>query len=147
MEVVKKYTGLILAIVVAVIYILGFWVFPIDASDLMRDDLVNIHLGLAKYLVYALIILCVGFYIYKVIQNPKSGLKFGIGIGLLLLLFMIAYSGASSNITENTTGVPVEANDYKMVGGMITTTIYLIAIGVLALAGFTVKQIIQDAKA
>ena len=148
MEFIKKYIGLIVGVVVGAIYLIAFK-FPINDKMPEGFDLVNIHLGLSKYLVYTLAVLCIGFYIYKVIQNPKKGLRLGLGLAALVILFLINYSGASSDIAEvsNLENISILPGRYKFVGGMISTTIGLIVIGGLVLAGFTVKKIIEDAKA
>lgn len=148
MEFIKKYIGLIVGAVVVVVYLVGFK-FPIDHKDLEAFDLVNVHLGLSKYLVYLLTLLCLGFFVYKVIEEPKKAIKLGVSIGVLGFLFLFNYLKSSADISEvaNLNGITILPNEYQFLGGLISTTIGLIAIGVLVLAGFTIKKMIQDAKA
>jgi len=146
MEFIKKYAGLIVGVLVAIVYALSFMMYPLEKDEL-AFNLVDVHISLSKYLVYGLIALTLFFFGLKVYKNPKTGIRFGIGLGLLLVLFFISYSGASSNTAELTPGIFAEEKEYKIVGGMITTTIALIIIGLAALVGFWIKNLIDNAKA
>ena len=90
MEFVKKYIGLIVGVLVAVAYLIGFK-YPINNATPEEFDLLNVHLGISRYLVYGLTVLCIGFYIYKVMDNPKKAIRLGISVGALGLLFLINY--------------------------------------------------------
>ena len=146
MEFIKKYAGLIVGLIVATVYALSFVMYPMEKDDL-AFNLVDVHISLSKWLVYGLIGLTLFFFAVKVTKDPKTGIRFGIGIVLLGLIFLIAYSGASSDTSELTTGIFAEENEYKIVGGMITTTIILILLGLAALVGFGIKNLITNAKA
>ena len=146
MEFIKKYAGLIVGGIVATIYALSFVMYPIVAKNDLAFNLVDIHISLSKWLVYGLIGLTLFFFAIKVSKNPKSGIRFGIGIALLGLIFSIAYSSASSDTSELTTGLFARENEYKIVGGMITTTVVLIIVGLSALAVFWIKNLIENAK-
>lgn len=145
MEFIKKYAGLVVGVVVALIYGLSFILYPLE-KDQLAFNLVDVHLSLSKYLVYGLIALTLFFFCIKVSKDPKSGIRFGIGLLLLIILFFISYSSASSDTSE-LTGIYAESKEYKIVGGMITTTVVLIFTGLAALVGFGIKNLIENAKA
>lgn len=146
MEFIKKYSGLIVGAIVLISYALSFVLYPIE-KDEFAFNLVDVHISLSKYLVYGLIALTLFFFGLKVSKDPKSGIRFGIGLGLLVILFFISYSSASSDTSELSTEIFAEEKEYKIVGGMITTTIALIIIGLAALVGFWIKNLIDNAKA
>ena len=136
MEFIKKYIGIVVAVIVAVAYVIGFLSFPIDPKDKEAFDFVSVHLVIAKYLVYMLLLLCIGFFAIKVVNEPKRGLRFGIGAGSLTLLFFITYLMAGD-----------EEGSFRLVEAMISTTIALLFIGGGILAAFIIKQKIENAKA
>lgn len=141
----KKYIGLLIGLIAAVVYGIAF-LYPV--GDGTGFNLVDVHLGLSVGLVYLLIALCIGFFIYKVVKNPQLGIKFGIGLVLLTVLGLVAYGSASDDLTELgvlTEQIPTTPGQYQLVGGMIILTVILIAAGVLALIGFTLKRMMDNA--
>lgn len=145
MNAFKKYIGLLIGLIAALVYGLAF-LYPIEGGS--DFNLVDVHIALSIGLVYLLMALCVGFFIYKVIGNPQLGIKFGIGLLLVTVLGFIAYSTASNDLTELgdlTQQIPTTQGQYQLVGGMIILTAILIAAGVLALIGFTIKRMIDNA--
>lgn len=147
MEIVKKYIGLVLGLVVLVAYAISFtYSISDDRVEAMGSyNLVDIHLRIVQVLVVALIVLCIGFYVYKVSKNPAKGIRFGIGLGTLAVLGIIAYNTASNDIAEISVSAAATPSEYKLVGGMVILTVILIGLGLVSLLGFTIKKIIENA--
>lgn len=149
MDFIKKYYGFIIGALVFLIYLVSFKYSISDkpAEALEQFNLVNIHIGLSKYLIYALLLLCLGFFVYGIKQNPKSGVKFGLGFGALAVLFFICYAMAGNDPAELGMQDMIDAGKYKLVGGMIYTTMVLMFAGAGVLIGLSIKNMISNAKA
>ncbi|MBV6645677.1 MAG: hypothetical protein KI790_09525 [Cyclobacteriaceae bacterium] len=72
---------------------------------------------------YILIVLCavaaVGIPLIKSFSDPKSLVKSGIGIGVLLVVFLLSYALADGGMAGTTSGTS------KMVGAGIITTYFI----------------------
>jgi hypothetical protein len=149
MAFLKKYYGLLIGAIVLVIYCFSF---KFSVSDLPKEalenfNLVDVHISLSKYLIYFILLLCLLFFAYGIKQNPKSGIKFGLGLGILVVLYGICYAMSSSNPEELGLEDKVSPSNYRMVGAMITTTIVLMFVGAGVLLGLTIKNSIENGKA
>lgn len=150
MNFLKKYYGLIIGIIVLTSYLFGYLKYPISeekADALAAYNYVNLHVSLAKILIYSILLLCLGFFAYNIYQNPKSGIKIGIGIAGMLALFFVAYLSSSDNPSELNLQDKVDASNYRMVGAMITLTMILLGAGISILVGLTIKNSINNGKA
>lgn len=87
------------------------------------------------------------------LNNPKSLLKSGIGIVLLVAIFFIGYSMAPGEFGASTAKALESANMdptsessvtvYRLVGGAMTTTLALIIIAVVGLIYSSVARIVK----
>ena len=149
MEFLKKYYGFLIGAIVLIIFVFSFR-FPISEVEqeaLKGFNLVDVQIGIARFLIMSLLVLCLGFFLYGIYQKPKSGIRFAIGAGALLLLFFICYSSSSTDAAELGLQDQIDSKNYKLVGGMIMTTIVLLFAGILVLIGLSVKNMISNAKA
>lgn len=106
-------------------------------------DAFNIGIYAAIALVVIAFIAAIVFGIYHVARNPKSGIKFLIGIGALLVVFFIFYAMADGDVSgqleqvvrnfERDTGSEMSPSLIKAIGGGIITTIVLAGIAAVAL--------------
>jgi len=91
--------------------------------------------------------------LFNSLKNPKSLIKSGIGIVVLVIIFFIGYSSAPAEL-DRTAVMAFEANEmdpesantvqvYKLVGGAMTTTLVLIVIAVVGLIYSSVARIVR----
>ena len=100
------------------------------------------------YAVIALIIICViasiGFGIWFLATHPKQAVRFGIGFGILLVLFFVLYSVSSSDMTpkmmERAAEYGVNETSSKLISGGLLTVIILAGIAVLS---FVVSEVMN----
>lgn len=86
------------------------------------DNIIDILL----YLAYALVIIAalgaIILPLIKSLDDPKSLLKAGIGIVILLVIFGISYVVSSDEVTNVYTKFNVDAQASKIIGGVLITT-------------------------
>jgi hypothetical protein len=90
-----------------------------------------INIGL--WIAYILIILCVLSVIVlpirAILQDPKSAKNAGIGLGVLLALFLISFMLSGGQVNEK---FDISAGQSKLIGAGLTM-LYLLGIGTLGL--------------
>ena len=100
--------------------------------------MVDVGLFLAYILVGVCILVAVGMPLAKAFGDPDSLKKMGIGVGSLVLVFLVSYftstGEASGDVTENTA---------KLVGAGLTT-FYILAIA--AIGGIVYTEIKKAAE-
>jgi len=86
---------------------------------------------LLTYLLLAIAtIAAIGFPIKYLIENPKKSKEIGIGVGALLIIYIISYTLASNEVTENFAKFDVSPSQSKQVGaGLIL--FYILASGAI----------------
>ncbi len=91
--------------------------------------MVNFGLWIAYILIFACIAGMVLFPIRAIIQNPAGAKSLGIGLGVLLVLFLVSLmlSGGQANEKFN-----ISAGQSKVIGAGLTM-LYLLGIGTLIL--------------
>ena len=96
------------------------------------------------YLAYLLLIVGIGAAIIlpliSTIKNPKDFLKTGLGIGALLLLFVLAYVLSSPDVAAKYTQHPfyITEGTAKLIGGGLIMT-YLL--GIIALGAVIIGEV------
>ena len=147
MNFVKKYIGLIIGVVVLLTYVLSFSYSVSDDKEtsFAEFNMVDIHLNLVIFLIIGLVALCVGFFLYKMVLDIKSGLKLLIVSAVLSIVGWITYATASKDVNEITTKVGFDSGEYQLVGGFVSLTVVLIVVGLIALLGFSIKRMIENA--
>ena len=119
----------------------------------MSEQWIDIMLYAAYILLGVAAVSAVFMNLFNSLKNPKSLIKSGIGIVLLVVIFFIGYSSAPAEL-DRLAVVAFEANDmdpsadstigvYKFVGGAMTTTLVLI---IVALAGLVYSSIARIVK-
>lgn len=83
------------------------------------------------FLFFAALVAAIVLPMLSIAQNPKSLAKSGMGIGALVVLFIIAYAVSGSEVTLKYAALGVEESGSKLIGaGLIMFYItVLVAIG------------------
>ncbi len=76
--------------------------------------------------------------------NPKGAVKGLIGVGVLLVIFFIAYSMSSGEVTETMRIWKVSSGTGKFIGGAIATSIILFFIAIASALVFSVLGILKN---
>lgn len=118
-----------------------------------QDQLINIGLYGGFALIVIATVAAIGMNLVSALSNPKTLIKSGIGVGALLVIFLISYSMAPSTFDEISreafiladidVDAPSTGETYKMVGGAMTTTLVLFSIAVVGLIYSSVAKMIR----
>jgi len=94
-------------------------------------------INLALYITYALIVIAavsaIVLPLINSLSDPKQLAETGIGVGALVVVFLIAYVIAGSEVTAVYTKFDVDSSQSKMIGGgviMMYIMILLVTIGI-----------------
>ena len=79
----------------------------------------------------------------KSIGDPKSLVGTAIGLGLLLVIFLIGYSLAGDEVTPKYTEFNVDASLSKIIGGVLTMFYILLGISVIGIVYTEVSKIFK----
>ena len=101
-------------------------------------DFIDIALFSAYVLVVAGTVLAIGFPLYISSKNPESLKSTGIGIGILLGLFLISYVISGNEILPWYIEFGVDAGLSKFIGGMLIL-VYLLS--TLAVVGIIYSEV------
>ncbi|HNQ12697.1 MAG TPA: hypothetical protein PKH65_00490 [Bacteroidia bacterium] len=101
----------------------------------MSESLINILLWITYILLIGALVLAVVMSLMNIVKNPKKGKNSLIGIGAMLVLWLVCLMFSSSDVAEKYQAI-VSPGQSKWIGaGLIAT--YLIFIGSLGLVLFT----------
>ncbi len=117
------------------------------------EQLIDIGLYGAMILLVIAVLAAVLMNLFNALNNPKSLIKSGIGIGALLAIFFIGYATASTEISGSI-AQSLEAAEIdptgdaavsmmKIVGGAFTTVLALMIIAALGLIYSTVSKLVS----
>ena len=106
-------------------------------------DLVDIILYFGYGMVIVAAVLAVGFPLWIASQNPKSLVGTGIGLGSILVLFLVAWLISSSEVYSSYSEFGVYASLSKLIGGMLNL-VYILA--GLAVVGIIYSEISKSLK-
>ena len=99
------------------------------------------------YIGYALIFVAVaGSVILPLINslgNPKSLIRSGIGVGALLVIFIISYALSGNEVTEVYKEFDVDAGGSKTIGGMLTMMYLLILLAVVGIVYTEISKMLK----
>jgi len=119
----------------------------------MSESLIDFSLNAAYVLLGIALVAAIVMNFANAAKDPRSLIKGGIGIVVLLVVFFIGYSMAPSEIGELTAKsfqsakidptTESASNTYKWVGGAMTTTFLLIVIAGVGLVYSTVSRIVK----
>lgn len=101
----------------------------------MSESLINILLWITYLLMIGAVVLAVVLSVVNIVKNPKKGKNSLIGVGALLVLWLMCLMFSSSDVAEKYQDI-ISPGQSKWIGaGLIAT--YLILIGSIVLAVFT----------
>lgn len=99
------------------------------------------------YIGYALILIAAAgsviLPLINSISNPKSLIQTGIGVGALIVVFLISYGLSGNEVTETYAEFNVDASGSKTIGGMLTMMYLLIGIAVVGIVYTEVTKIFK----
>lgn len=104
-------------------------------------------IDIALFLAYALTILAVvgavAFPIFNAISDPKALIQSGIGVGALLVIFLVSWAISDNEVTSLYIEKGVGADLSKFVGGLLTM-MYVLTIG--AIGGIVYTEVSKTLK-
>jgi hypothetical protein len=106
-------------------------------------DLVDIILYFGYGMVVVAAVLAVGFPLWIASKNPKSLVGTGVGLGSILVLFLVAWSLSSSEVYSSYAEFGVDASLSKFIGGMLNL-VYILA--GLAVVGIVYSEVSKGLK-
>ena len=118
-----------------------------------QEQWIDIGLYAAYILIGVAIVAAIVMNLVNAFGIPKSLIKGGIGVLVLVAIFFIGYSMAPAEFGSSTASVmeaakidPTSekaASVYKLVGGAMTTTLALIVIAVVGLVYSSIARIVR----
>jgi len=125
-----------------------FLVMGIALNRALGEEGASRFIDTSLYLTYALmIVLAVGslaFFVLKTIQDPKSAVRLGISVAVVVLVLIITWFTASTNVDEIDISIPFTVGEFQLVGAMTNTTWVLCALGAFAVIFFEAKKAITN---
>ena len=106
-------------------------------------DLVDIILYFGYGMVIVAAVLAVGFPLWIASKNPKSLVGTGVGLGSILVLFLVAWLLSSSEVNSSYAEFGVDASLSKFIGGMLNL-VYILA--GLAVVGIVYSEVSKGLK-
>ena len=106
-------------------------------------DLVDIILYFGYGMVMVAALLAVGFPLWIASKNPKSLVGTGVGLGSILVLFLVAWLLSSSEVYSSYSEFGVDASLSKLIGGMLNL-VYILA--GLAVVGIVYSEVSKGLK-
>ena len=106
-------------------------------------DLVDIILYFGYGMVIVAAVLAVGFPLWIASKNPKSLVGTGVGLGSILVLFLVAWLLSSSEVYSTYAEFGVDASLSKFIGGMLNL-VYILA--GLAVVGIVYSEVSKGLK-
>tara|TARA_X000000368_G_C22916438_1_gene661009 strand:+ start:33 stop:371 length:339 start_codon:yes stop_codon:yes gene_type:complete len=106
-------------------------------------DLVDIILYFGYGMVMVGAVLAIGFPLWIASKNPKSLVGTGMGLGSILVLFLIAWLLSGSEVYSSYTEFGVDASLSKFIGGMLILVYMLVG---LALTGIIYSEVSKSLK-
>tara|TARA_B100001109_G_scaffold45218_1_gene36317 strand:- start:41 stop:379 length:339 start_codon:yes stop_codon:yes gene_type:complete len=96
-------------------------------------DLVDIILYFGYGMVMVAALLAVGFPLWIASKNPKSLVGTGVGLGSILVLFLVAWLLSSSEVYSSYSEFGVDASLSKFIGGMLNLVYILAGLAVVGI--------------
>lgn len=106
-------------------------------------DLVDIILYFGYGMVIVAAVLAVGFPLWIASKNPKSLVGTGVGLGSILVLFLVAWLLSSNEVYSSYAEFGVDASLSKFIGGMLNL-VYILA--GLAVVGIVYSEVSKGLK-
>ena len=96
-------------------------------------DLVDFILYFGYAMVVSAAVLAIGFPLWIASKNPKSLIETGIGLGSILVLFLIAWLISGSEVYRNYAEFGVDASLSKFIGGKLNLVYLLVGVAVVGI--------------
>tara|TARA_B100001758_G_scaffold237842_1_gene240345 strand:+ start:444 stop:782 length:339 start_codon:yes stop_codon:yes gene_type:complete len=106
-------------------------------------DLVDVILYFGYGMVMVGAVLAIGFPLWIASKNPKSLVGTGMGLGSILVLFLIAWLLSGSEVYSSYSEFGVDASLSKFIGGMLILVYMLVG---LAVSGIIYSEITKSLK-
>ena len=106
-------------------------------------DLVDVILYFGYGMVMVGAVLAIGFPVWIASKNPKSLVGTGMGLGSILVLFLIAWLLSGSEVYSSYSEFGVDASLSKFIGGMLILVYMLVG---LALTGIIYSEVSKSLK-
>lgn len=105
---------------------------------------VGFLLGSGEFFILISALLALLFPLYRAIDHPRALIKMGVGVGVLLGLFFVAYSASNGSVMGVSPDdyTPGEAQFSGAIVGVITTSV---VVALLAMLGGEIYRIIKQA--
>ena len=96
-------------------------------------DFVDIVLYFGYFMVGVAALLAVGFPLYIASKNPKSLVSSGMGLGSILILFLVAWLISGNEVYPSYVEFGVDETLSKFIGGMLNLVYILAGIAVIGI--------------
>ena len=106
-------------------------------------DLVDVILYFGYGMVMVGAVLAIGFPLWIASKNPKSLVGTGMGLGSILVLFLIAWLLSGSEVYSSYSEFGVDASLSKFIGGMLILVYMFVG---LAVSGIIYSEITKSLK-
>lgn len=143
--------------ITVIISVVGFYIMLFQSDSLgqpaevmLLDESLQKGTGIVLWLSVALSVLAaaIAFVLLPVtgmIANPKSLKTSSIGVGVLAVIFLAGYLGASNEVSDMYISMGIDtAGKSKFIGGMINATVILFVISLLVYVYNTVTSFIKQ---
>jgi hypothetical protein len=110
----------------------------------------NIQKGTAivmslSYLLTVVMVLSVVFSaVLNYIQNPKMLMRALMGLGVLVVVFLIGYALAGNEVTLNYEKFGVNASQSKLIGGILNATYILVIVAAVAYLYSSINSLLKQ---
>lgn len=115
-----------------------------QAELALGDSCAALGVSFVMPLLWIVGILSIGFSLYKIIRNKEALIRFGIGIALLLLIWGIAYSSSTTDVSTLDTSVSFTSGELQFVGGLVKTLFILMTAGVVLAIASEIKKALKN---
>lgn len=112
-----------------------------EIENAISDSTAAMGVSFVMPLIWIAAILTIGFSIFKIVQNKAMLIRFGIGIVLLGLFFLISYSSSTNDVSTIKASISFTGGELKFVGGMVKTLYALLFISIAVLLFGEIKKI------
>ncbi len=109
----------------------------------MESGLINIALYVTYILIGIAIIAVVVLPLIKAMDDPKSLIGTGIGLGILLVVFGISYALAGSEVLPKYADWGVDSGISKFVGGLLLTMYLFLGVAIVGILYTEVSKVLK----
>ena len=155
-ELFKKYGSIFgfgLGTLLTVIYVLwaagsdyGSYSVPEMVSGEASTSAIGYGIGISIVLCVLAVVFIFAFAIMNAIKNPKMAMKSLIGLGVLLVVFLVSYVAIGQDgqvVSDLVEQFKIAAGESSFINGMLGTGIALLVIATLGAIGFEVYNAVS----